>query len=121
MTDSYIQRFSPVQTNFILHTLIRIHWLYRKSRNSVVKTLGIDVITTSYTTSTFNMVDVNVKERGSFIATPTYARKSIHHSSSVRIEISVPRGHCLISNSDPRTDFSIRTSHTCNILIIHNG
>ena len=45
-----------------------MHWLYRKSRNSVVKTLGIDVIATSHTTSTFNMVDDNVKGRGSFMA-----------------------------------------------------
>ena len=39
--------------------VLSIHWLYRRSRNSVVKTLGVDVIVTSHMTSTFNMVDVN--------------------------------------------------------------
>ena len=33
---------------------------YRRSRNSVVKTLGVDIIVTSYMTSTFNMADVKV-------------------------------------------------------------
>ena len=36
-----------------------IHWLYRRSRNSAVKTLGVDVIATSLTTTTFKMGDVN--------------------------------------------------------------
>ena len=85
-------QFSPVLTNLILHTLIRpvgyikseyqhvlsIHWLYRMSRNSVDKTLGVDVIatshTTSHTTSTFDMADVNVYERDSL--TETLALKS---------------------------------------------
>ena len=37
-----------------------MHQLYRRSRDSVVKTLGVDVIAISHMTSTFNMADVNV-------------------------------------------------------------
>ena len=33
--------------------------------------LGVDVTATSHTTSTFNMADVNRKERDSLMATPT--------------------------------------------------
>ena len=56
--------------------MLSIHWLYRRSCNSVVKTLGVDefdsdVIVTSHTTSTFNVADVKVYERDSFMAAPT--------------------------------------------------
>ena len=37
-----------------------VNTLYRMSRNSVVNTLGVDVIATSHTTSNFNMADVNM-------------------------------------------------------------
>ena len=40
--------------------VLSIHWLYRRSHNSVFKMLGVDVIVTSYTMSTFNMADVKV-------------------------------------------------------------
>ena len=76
------------------HVLL-IHWLYRKSCNSVVKTFGDDVIATSHTTSNFNMADVNVWEPDSCMWTPTlksnavkikrYARKRIYHGCLVRI------------------------------------
>ena len=41
---------------------LSIHWLYRRSGNSVVKMLGVDISAsaTSHATSTFNMADVNV-------------------------------------------------------------
>ena len=51
----------------VINTLV----VYRRSCNSVIKTLGIDVTETSYTTSTFNMADINVQERDSLMATPT--------------------------------------------------
>ena len=86
--------------------MLSIHWLYRRSRNSVVKTSGVDVIVTSHTKPIFNMADVNVKDRDSFTATPTlskmlelekYARKRIYHGCSMRIEKSVPLDHFLAS------------------------
>ena len=48
------------------HVLV-IHGLYGRSHNSVVKTLEL----TSYMTLPFNMADVNINERDSFMATPT--------------------------------------------------
>ena len=33
--------------------------------------LGVDIIATSHTTSTFNMADVNVKQHASLMGTPT--------------------------------------------------
>ena len=33
--------------------------------------MEIDVIVTSHTTPTFNMVDINLKQHGTFMATPT--------------------------------------------------
>ena len=79
-TGQGFPRFSPVPTNFILqmyiplsdpwgrkkkkktnsNTCSSIHWLYRRSCNSVVKTFGVEVIATSHTTSTFSMTDVNM-------------------------------------------------------------
>ena len=50
--------------------MLSIHWLYRRSCNFVVKMLGVDIIMISYTTSTFNMADVNILERDSLMATP---------------------------------------------------
>ena len=46
-----------------------------RSRNFVVKALVVDVIATSHTTSTFNMADVNIQERDSLMATPTFKNK----------------------------------------------
>ena len=51
--------------------MLSIHWLYRRSCNSVIKTLGADVIATSNAMSTFNMADVNIKQHDLFMATPT--------------------------------------------------
>ena len=62
-TGQSFPQFSPVLTNLILHTLIRpvgwlkneyqhvfsIHWLYRRSRTFVVKTLCVDLIAMSDT------------------------------------------------------------------------
>ena len=50
--------------------VLPIHWLYRRSRKSVVKTFEFDVIATSHTASNFNMADINVYEHDSFMATP---------------------------------------------------
>ena len=109
-TRHVFPRFSPVLTNLILHTLIRPvgriktnkyeHWLYRRSRNSVAKTLKL----TSHTTSTFNMADINVKQYDLFMAAPTlksvkikcWRSKGMQEKESImRIETSVPRNHCL--------------------------
>ena len=48
--------------------MLSTHWLYRRSRNSVVKTFGADFIAISRTASTFNMADVNVSEGDSLMA-----------------------------------------------------
>ena len=64
-------RFSPLLTNLILPRgidkrriatgVVNTLAVYcRRSRNSFVKTLGVDVIVTSHKTSTFNVADVNV-------------------------------------------------------------
>ena len=50
--------------------MLSVYWLYRRSRNSVVTTLGVDVIATSQTKSIFEVADVNVKEHEAFTATP---------------------------------------------------
>ena len=109
--------------------MLSIHLLYRRPRNSVVKTLGVDVIATSHTTSTFNMADVNVYECNSSMATPTLksnagdqkvcnkknlswffgANRKICPSRSL---FGITRQGLVMPNSDPRTNFSIRTSHT---------
>ena len=39
---------------------VNLHWLYRRSRNSAVKTLGVDVIGTSHEMSTFSIVEINI-------------------------------------------------------------
>ena len=110
-----------------------MHWLYERSHYSVVKTLGVDVIVTSHTTSTFNMADVNVKESVSLMVTPKLksnardqnlckkkklswlfgADRKIHPSGSL---FGITR-HSRMPNSDPRIDFSIRTSHPWKLLI----
>ena len=47
-------------------------WLYRRSRNAVIiKTFGTDIITTSHTTSNFNVMDINVLGRDSLMGTHT--------------------------------------------------
>ena len=51
--------------------MFSIHWLYRRSRNTVVKMSEVDIIATSHTTSTFNMADVNIIEHDSLMETPT--------------------------------------------------
>ena len=51
--------------------VLSIHWLYKRSHNSVAKTLEVDVIATSHTTSSFKMAPVNVQERDQSTATPT--------------------------------------------------
>ena len=50
--------------------MLSVYWLYRRSRNSVVTTLGVDVIETSLTKSIFKVADYNVKEREAFTTTP---------------------------------------------------
>ena len=74
-------------------TRVSIHGLYRRSRNSVIKTFGVDVIATLHATSIFNMADDNVWEHDLLMATPTlnetleikrYARKIIYHGCLVR-------------------------------------
>ena len=85
--------------------MLSIHLLYRRPRNSVVKTLGVDVIATSHTTSAFNMADVNLYECDSSMATPTLKSNAgdqkvcnkKNHGCLVPIEKSVPRDHCLAS------------------------
>ena len=52
--------------------------------------LGVDVIATSLTTSTFNMAEVNVKQHDSFMATPTLQsnagdRKDMQEKESVMV------------------------------------
>ena len=51
-----------------------------------------------------------------------YARKSIKHECSVRIENSAPQDpvwqNLVMPHSDRRDGIFIRTSHTCKILII---
>ena len=76
--------------------MLSIHWLYRRSLNSVVKMLGDDVIATSHTMSAFNITDVSVWECDSLMVTPMlksnagdpkgYTRKRIDHGCLVRIE-----------------------------------
>ena len=81
----------------------------------------------SHTTSTFNMADVKVLEHNSLMATPTlksnagdqnvYKKKNLSWLFGADRKIC-PSGslsgitpHSLVMpNSDPRTDFSIRTS-----------
>ena len=72
-----------------------------RSRNSVVKTTGIDVIVTSHMTSTFNMADVNVHERDALVATPTLksnngdqkvCKTRIYHGYMLRTETIRPSG-----------------------------
>ena len=56
-----------------------------------------------------------------------YARKRIKHECSVRIENSIPRDRCFASLGKASwcktvtlgTEFSIRTSHPCKILIFY--
>ena len=107
-------------------------------------------IVMSHMTSTFNMVDVNIKQHDSFMATPTLKSKAgdrklckkknrswlfgadrkIHLSRSLfgitwqlgnpslRITVWHHSAKPRAANSDPRTDFSIGTSHSWKILII---
>ena len=102
--------------------------LYRRSRYSVVKALGFHVIATSHTTSTFNIVDVNVQEYDSLMTAPTFksndgdhkvckkknpswffgADRKIRPSGSL---LGITRQSLVMTNSDPRTNVSIRTSH----------
>ena len=115
--------------------MLSVHWLYRKSHNSVVKTLGIDVTATSHTTSIFNMVDVNVKEHSLFMAIHTLTLNAGDRKVCKKKNLSwlfgtdrkirpsgslfgITRHSLVMPNSDPRTDFSIRTSHPCKILMI---
>ena len=142
---AYQTRFSAiftVLTNLISHTLIRTVGKIKTKNNTYCQYIGcigghvtlllrVDVIATSHKTSVFNMADVNIKERDSFMVIPMlelekYARKRIYYDCSVRTENSVPRDHCfgiswqnlVMPNSDPRTDFAVRTSHPWTILIV---
>ena len=67
---------------------LSIHWLYRRSRNSVVKSLGDDVIATSHMMSTFNMVEVNVYELDSITANPTLKSKAGDQMVCKKLNIS---------------------------------
>ena len=69
---------------------------------SVVKTLGVDVTTTSHTTSIFNMADVNVQERDSLMATSTLKSNAGDEKVYKKKNLSwllgsVRRDHCLAS------------------------
>ena len=83
--------------------VLSIHWLYRRSDNPVVKMLGVDISAsaTSHATSTFNMADVTYKKW--YVNGNSYVK--IKRWRSKRVQSPV------MPNSDPRTDFSIRTSH----------
>ena len=52
--------------------MLSIHWLYRKSHNSVVKMVGVDIIVWRHchTTSTFYLADINVWERDLLMMPP---------------------------------------------------
>ena len=102
--------------------MLSIHWLYRRSRNSVVKSLAVDVIAMSHTTSSFIMADVNVWERDSLLTTPTLksnagdqnvckiknlswlfgVNRKLRPSGSL---FGITRQSLVMPNSDPRTDF----------------
>ena len=73
--------------------------------------MGTDVIVMSHMTSTFNMVNFNVKEHG-LGRLLRYARKRIHHGCSVLIETSVLRDHCLASLSKALKQILLSTPHT---------
>ena len=96
LTYPYLTRIKIVQQ----HVLV-IHGLYGRSHNSVVKTLEL----TSYMTLPFNMADVNINERDSFIATPTLknagdrkvCKKKTLSWLFVHIEKSTPLDHCFAS------------------------
>ena len=146
-TEFSIRTSHPCKILIILHTLIRgidkkritrdvnrlVAW---RTRNSDVKTLGVDVIATSHTT--YNMTDVNVYKRDSLMASPTLKSDAGDQSVCKKKNISwrfgadrklrpsgslfgITRHSLVMPNSDPRTDFSIRTSQALNIFILlHN-
>ena len=67
MVKPHSSNFRVIITNFLGVRIFRkftVHWLYRRSRNSVIKALGVDVSAPSHT-SAFNMVDVNLQKRDS--------------------------------------------------------
>ena len=110
--------------------MLSIHWLYRKSRNSVVKTFGVDVIVTSHTTSTCNMADVNILECDSLV-TPLTLNSNVGDQkvckkrnlswlfgADRKVQPSGSLQSLVMPNSDPRTDFSSRTSYSWKILIV---
>ena len=109
--------------------MLSMHWLYRRSCNSVVKTLGIDVIAMSHAMSTFNMVDVSVKQRNLLMGNLTLksnagdqkvckkknlswlfgADRKIRPSGSL---FGITRQSLVMPNSDPGMEFSIRMTHS---------
>ena len=56
--------------------MLPIHWLSRRSHNYVVETFEVDVFAKSNTKPFFNMMDVNVHERNSLMATLTLKSKA---------------------------------------------
>ena len=85
--------------------MLSIHWLYRRSHNSVIKTFGVDIT-----------YDVNLKYGGrqrigtwlnngdSYVIIKCWKSKGMQEKGSimvvgclVRIEKSIPRDHCLAS------------------------
>ena len=103
-----------------------MHGLYSRSRNSVVKTLGVDVI-----------YDINFQYDGcqrvgmwlvygdSYVTFKHSGSKGMQEKESIMVvwcrqkKLSLSTLLCLVMpNSDPRTDFYIRTSHPWKILII---
>ena len=86
--------------------MLSIHWLYRRSRNSVVKILVLTSLRRHirrqipiWRASTF--LDVTrwwrLLHENQTLQIKRYARKRLYHGFLVRIEISVHRDHCLAS------------------------
>ena len=108
--------------------MLSIHSLNRRSGNSVIKTFGFDVIATSHTRSDFNMADINVYECDLFMGSPTLKsnagdqkvckKKNLSWLFGAVIKICPPgslfaitRQSLMMPNNDPRTGFSIHTTH----------
>ena len=104
--------------------VLSIHWLYRRARNFVVKTskswCQCDI--TSHM-SAFNMANVNLANGHSFVKIKSWRPKvcqkknlSWFFGADINIRPSgslfgITRHSLVMPNSNPRTDFSIRTSH----------
>ena len=87
-------------------TLSLRRWELMSLRHHIRRQLSI------WQTSTYSNVTLEIKR---------YARNRIYHDCLVQIEKSVPqdqRWHHSAQPHDAKTDFSIRTSHPCKILLL---